>query len=136
MKIINFKVPKDFNLFLFGDTHEGSVLRHENGWKQLVNMMLSDYGGLSFEFNYGLDHGDIIEAILVDDPRYDGSTTKEGSILAQIFNSAKQRKDIAKKLIAVLDGNHPDKLKRFGEITKTMCDQISVPYGTYSCIIK
>ena len=135
MKSITVKVPNDFNLFLFGDSHEGSALRHDAGWRQLINMMLSDYGGLSERCNYGVDHGDIIEAILVDDKRYEESTTKESSILAQLSNATKQRKDITKKLITILDGNHTDKLKKFGALVSDVCERLEVTFGTYSCVI-
>ena len=31
MKLLKQIVPPDFNLFLYGDDHEGSVLRHKEG---------------------------------------------------------------------------------------------------------
>jgi len=135
METLTMHVPDNFNLFLFGDGHEGSVLRHDKGWEQLLTTMLNEYDGLPPECNFGIDHGDIIEAIMVDDKRYSMETTKESSILSQINNAVRQRERIKDKLITVLDGNHPYKLRKFGDITKTLCERLDAPYGTYSCII-
>lgn len=132
MKIIKQDLPADHNLFLFGDDHEGSILRHDDGWLQLVDMMHSEYGGVSD--NFGVDHGDIIEAIMIDDPRYDGLTT-EGNILHQMQRAVEHRKPIKDKLVCILEGNHPLKLWRFGKITEEVCRQLGVQYGTWSCKI-
>ena len=71
MQILKHKLPANFNLFLFGDDHEGTLLRHNKGWNKLVNMMESEFEGIKPRHNYGVHHGDFIEAITVDDYRFD-----------------------------------------------------------------
>jgi len=104
MNIFKVKIPSDCNIFLFGDDHEGSRLRYDGGWEKLIDMMHSEYDGVSE--NLGVDHGDIIEAVMIDDNRYDGLTT-DGIILQQIQKAIRNRVAIKEKLIAVMDGNHP-----------------------------
>lgn len=133
MELLSYKLPLDWNLFLFGDDHEGAALRHDDGWNHMVDMMHSKYDGLPASRNYGVDHGDIIEAIQTDDFRYEHHETKEALTLDQIYNAVKHRHPIRKKLLCVIDGNHPFKLHRFGKITAHVCKELNVPFGTWSC---
>jgi len=132
MKIFNKKMPEDFNLFMYGDDHMGSILRSKTGWDKMCNQILSEYDGC--KKNFCVDHGDAIEAIKIDDPRYDGVTT-EGNILKQVDDAVKCREVIKDKLLVILEGNHPLKLWRFGNITQKICERLDVDYGTWSCII-
>jgi len=132
MKIFNKQMPDNFNLFLFGDDHMGSILRSDDGWNVLCDMLLTEYEGC--RNNFGIDHGDIIEGIKIDDPRFDGVTT-EGNILKQIEESVKCRKEIKDKILVMIEGNHPLKLWRFGNITQLICSKLNIDYGTWSCII-
>jgi len=135
MKLISKILPASFNLFCFGDDHEGTVLRDDSGWQKLVDMMNSPYGGLPASRNYGVDHGDCVEAILTDDPRYDHLTTKRSSVLSQKNQAVRHRWGIRKNLVCILQGNHDRKLHRFGDITKEICKELKVTYGTYSSVI-
>ena len=132
MEILSYNQPDDWNLFLFGDDHIGAALRHDHGWEQLVDMMHSEYGGLTAKNNFGVHHGDCIEAILCDDKRFSFFETKEQSVLAQIYASIKALDPIKDKTLCILDGNHPAKLINFGEITKHICKELNVRYGTWS----
>jgi len=134
MQLIKHTVPKDFNLFLYGDDHEGTVLRHKEGWNQLVDMLNSPYGDLKSSCNFGVDHGDIIEAICTDDPRYDAVTTSL-NVTKQIKQAIKNREKIKNKIVCILDGNHPRKLRNFGEITSDICTELGVQFGTWSAKI-
>lgn len=133
MNIYTVKLPRNCNIFLFGDDHEGSLLRYSDGWGKLVDMLNSEYDGISE--NFGIDHGDIIEAIMVDDKRYDGLTT-DGIVLQQIQKAIKNRVAIKDKLIAMMDGNHPRKLWRFGRITEHICNELGVRYGDWSSVFR
>ena len=138
MKLFQKSMPYDFNLFLFGDDHEGTILRNDAGWNTLCEMMNSEYEGLSAKRNWGIHHGDFIEAITVDDYRFDLLTTKEAFVLRQLSESKKNFWPIRRKLIAILDGNHPFALQKFGQITKYFCEEhLKMPeiYGTWSCHI-
>ena len=130
MRIITRKLPVNHNLFLFGDDHEGTILRHDEGWEQLCNMMESEYDGC--KSNYGIHHGDPIEAIMTDDPRYDMDTVKEPIPLKQVEAAKKNLNPIKRKVIAMCEGNHPLKLHRFGALTRAICEPLGVEYGTWS----
>jgi len=96
-------------------------------------MMHSKYGGLNPKLNFGIDHGDIIDAICSDDKRYDNITV-EGDLLVQMDNAIAHRQKIKNKIIAILDGNHPRKHWRFGFITQRVCKELGVRYGDWSCV--
>jgi len=130
MKIIRQTVPENFNLFLFGDKHEGSIMSHQSGWETLLHMMNSSYKGV--KSNFGWESGDEIEAILVDDPRYDIGTSKTDSILKQMDQAVADRAEMKGKLIGMNLGNHPDKLKNFGNITEEICNRLGITYGTWT----
>ncbi len=132
MELIVKKVPINFNLFLFGDAHEGNVLRHQSGWEQLCDMMLSSYEGCSD--NYGVDHGDFCDAITSQDPRYHDLEAR-GVPLRQVFESIRHYDPIKKLVVTMLDGNHPAKLHRVGNLTKMLCDECGIKYGTWSAKI-
>jgi len=107
------------------------VLSSSAGWDELVNLMHSDYEGCSN--NYGEDGGDMIEAIMVDDPRFSEEKITEPLPLEQMEEARKQREPIKDMLLTILMGNHERKLWRFGNITKKVCDDLGVEYGTNAC---
>jgi hypothetical protein len=127
-------IPMDCNIFLIGDDHEGTIQRHDDGWEQMVDMVNSDYEGLDCDHNFVVDHGDVIDGITPDDPRYDEFTAK-GKILHQIDRAEEHRLRIADRMVTILDGNHPMKLKNFGPITEMICKRLHVPYGSWSAHI-
>jgi hypothetical protein len=134
MKRLEIKMPNDFNLFLGGDQHIGSRFRSKSDWKKTKRMLRKPYEGC--KNNYWLDHGDILEGIMIDDPRFD-PLTHEDSVLDQIDHAIKEYQDISDIILVMLDGNHPKSrgLKKFGEITKKICKELNVPFGTWSAHI-
>ena len=135
MQILKHKLPANFNLFLFGDDHEGTLLRYDKGWRKLVDMMESEFEGVKPRHNYGIHHGDFIEGILVDDYRFDMLTTKEAFVLRQLDEARRNMEPIKDRLLCFLDGNHPRKLQKFGQITEYFCNEkLGRPeiYGTYA----
>jgi len=139
LEIIQKKVPLNWNLFLCGDKHTGSRLSHNKGWEKMCDMIMSNYDGISAKHNYCVDHGDTIEAIDIKDPRFEMETI-ESPRMTQVLNQAKaavhERKPIQKNLITILKGNHEHKVMRFGNVTKFICEDLQVPYGTYSSVIQ
>lgn len=133
MKLISVKLPGNHNLFHFGDLHDSSVLSSTSGWNKMVDLILSEYDGC--RNNYGIHGGDMIEAIMVDDPRTDEEKLKEPMPLAQIKEAKRKLEPIKDKLIAILMGNHERKLWRFGNITQEVCEHLGVEYGTYTAKI-
>jgi len=131
MKVLPpIKAPANFNLFHFGDKHEGSILSSNKAWDKLLNIMNSPYDGVST--NYGIEGGDMIEAIMVDDRRFASENLTEPLPLEQMNVAIKKREPIAHMLQVILLGNHERKLWRFGNITEQVCEKLGVPYGTYT----
>lgn len=133
MKLITKQLPDNHNIFLFGDKHTGSVLSSQHGWRTLTNMMHSPYEGCSN--NYGVDMGDVIEAITVDDKRFSADKLTEPLPIEQMNVATEEHDPIKDLLLCMLDGNHPRKLWRFGNITKDICGKLDVEYGTYTAKI-
>lgn len=136
MQIINYVLPSDnCNIFLFGDVHTGSMMSHEVGFNRMVDMINSTAFGLKSKYNVCLDHGDMIEAIEVKDKRFCLETTKIASIDKQIEQAITLRKHIRSKLVTCLKGNHEHKINTYTNPAKRICEQLKIPYGTYSAII-
>jgi len=138
MQIIRKVVPNNFNLFLCGDKHTGSILSHDDGWVQMVHMINSEVDGIKPRNNFVVDHGDMIEAIDVQDKRFDFTVTNIRQ--SQIFNQAQEavleRQEIRKNLITILKGNHEHKVIRFGDMTAFVCERLNIQYGTFSAVIE
>ena len=123
LKLITKQLPDNHNIFHFGDRHKGAALSSDAGWRQLVKMMLSPYDGCAN--NYGIDGGDLIEAIMVDDKRFGPDQLKEPLPLTQRKAAIKKRQTIKHILLTILIGNHERKLWRFGNISKDVCDELN-----------
>jgi len=124
------KMPNDFNTFHFGDKHEGSVLSSDKGWDKLCHLMNSEYDGC--KHNYGVHGGDAMEAICIDDPRFDPEKFTEPLPLEQMKIVKKKLEPIKHMLLTMLIGNHEFTLYKFGNITASICEDFGVPYGTYT----
>jgi hypothetical protein len=133
MQLLTKVLPDNHNLFHFGDLHDGSVLSSRKGWNKLLDMMNSEYDGCSS--NYGVDGGDMMEAILVDDVRFSPEKLTESLPLEQRKEAIKLREPIRDKLLAILLGNHEYRLWKYGNMTKDICEALGVDYGTYSAKI-
>ena len=133
MKLLTKQLPNNHQIFLFGDKHDGSILSSDRGWRELIKLMTSKYDGCPN--NYGVDMGDMIEAIMADDPRFSPEKLSEELPLAQSKTAIKRREPIKDKLLTILLGNHERKLWRFGNITEEVCEKLGVPYGTYTAKI-
>ena len=135
MRILSYNMPANWNYFLFGDSHIGAALRFDKGFHQMVGMMLSRYDGIPAKYNFGTDHGDFCEAILVDDKRFSIFDSREACVLSQLEMAKKEYWPIRRKMVCMLDGNHPEKLHRYGPLTHYLCKQLGVSYGTTSAKI-
>jgi len=137
MKLITKKMPVDFNLFLFGDTHEGTRLFFDGAFDTFIDTLCSPYDGLSASRNFCVHHGDAIEAVTVDDKRFDPGTVVDprGTPFDQAKSQIKRLWPIKDKLLCLLMGNHELALRKFGNLSKVMADELGVPYGTYAAKI-
>lgn len=124
---------KNFNLFLFGDTHIGNTLCYYGGIESLIAMGKKPYGGLtSAKKNFFVFHGDAIDAICSDDKRFSYESVEQSVPLQQANKAIKIFSPIKKQIVVWLDGNHEDTLKRFGDLALHIAKGLDVPYGTYS----
>lgn len=128
MKIIPVQAPSSHDFILWGDNHDGSYMSHESGVGELVDTIASRANTICGHM------GDGIEAISIDDKRYD-LTEKESIPLQQAKSFIKRVKPIAPKMKFELLGNHCLKLWKFGNLAQYMADELGVVYGTYSAII-
>lgn len=133
-------IYNDFNLFEAGDEHEGSTMFHREGWDMMVDMLHSSYDGLPANRNYLELHGDGMEAIAIDDKRYNPNVTNP-NILLLMQSCIDRYKKVASKTNVCLDSNHWRKLWKWtGDpdkgVAHFICHEAGIPYGTYSCRIK
>ena len=137
MRLLSREMPDDFNLFLFGDAHMGTILHNRKGFEQFVGTMQSPYEGLPATRNYAVDHGDAIEAITVDDKRYDARLVDDprGTPLVQADDYVAAISPIRDRLICRLTGNHELHLGKFGDLAAYISEKLEVPHGTYSARI-
>lgn len=149
----------DMNLIFCGDDHEGNANRHTTGWDMMVDMINSNLFDLSPAHNRVVDHGDFIEGIHITDPRYQIDMTtiyeeeinedvqynrsaiktkqmvKKINIDKQVDAGIKNRMAIRDKMLLMLDGNHPWKLQKFGDLTARACRELGVNFGSYTAHI-
>lgn len=135
MKLLARKIEPNSNIFLISDDHEGSLFRYKKGWDLMCDMVRSKWNGVKATSNYVVDGGDFMEGIKIDDYRYGPETAKGPVPLLQLQQSAKNRESIKDHLVTILEGNHPWKLWKYGLLTPQLCQELNVPYGTWTCKI-
>ena len=135
MQLLNHDVPWDFNIFLLGDQHIGARLFDADGWAATVEMIMSPYEDCTH--NIVVHHGDAIEGILIDDPRFGIEEVGDmmGRTLDQMAEWKRSIWDIRQKTVCLLAGNHEFKLQRFGNVGRRMAEEAGIPYGTFSAEI-
>jgi len=132
MQLIQKRMPENFNIFLMGDDHEGNLLRYDKGFNKFLNIVCSEWNGVGEKDNYVVHHGDPMEGIMVDDPRFDPTTCTNPIPLEQVEAVVSNYLPIANKMLVMLEGNHPYKLHKFGHLTQEICKRLEIPYGTWA----
>jgi predicted phosphodiesterase len=117
-------IPYSCEIVFAGDTHWGSHFTHEQGIDQLI-----DYVG-SKRNRFLIHMGDWIEAITVDDSRFDPITTKVPIPIEQAHQITRKFYPIRKRMITGLRGNHERKVHRVADLAKLICHDLDIPYGT------
>lgn len=102
MQILKYDLPRTHKLYLFGDTHEGTILKHRKGLKKMIAKIKRD------PLAYACHMGDSVENIMIDDKRYNRETVdpNTGLPLTQYEEVVKELWDIKEKLLVMLEGNH------------------------------
>ena len=85
MRLLTFKVPNNFNLFLFGDKHDGNAAYSKKAYSKLIEMINSEYEGVSASHNYGIDLGDPCDFITRKDKRHDPEIRLQFRKLSWLF---------------------------------------------------
>jgi hypothetical protein len=126
MQIIPVQSMPDMDYYLFGDCHDGTRASDEKGFDSVVLEIQNNPVARASCM------GDLLEGFWVDDPRFD-TDTNTTSPLTQRRHMIDKLSAIQGKLDTLLDGNHERKLKNtVGQITKDMCLDLKLPYGTFS----
>jgi len=130
--VLEYTSPSDFIDFVpISDVHYGSTLCDFDAFKKTV-------ASLNTENRYWFLLGDIIDSIIVTDPRFDFRTTNVGDILLDhvetILDIISPFKDTC---LGVLTGNHEDKLRRKCQIdiSKYIAKQLNAPYMGTSALL-
>jgi predicted phosphodiesterase len=135
MQRVQRELPKTCEIIAGGDTHIGSIMTHTHGIEAAVDYVASGKN------RFFIHLGDWIEAIMVNDKRYnqppEGKKEKENSIpLRQARASVQMFKPISKKIIVGLWGNHERLLTNYGNLVEDIiCKELNIPYGTEVCRI-
>lgn len=136
MEFINRDAPKNYNVFLIGDVHIGTLLHYEKGFNICIGMLNKNYMGASHNIAVGM--GDYLEAIDTSDRRFDIDT-----VSLEMIRPDKQRehfeekiKHVSHKFACLLFGNHEGTLLRYYDYIRSVCSSLNIQYGTYSSIIK
>ena len=131
MQLITHEVPENWQLYDMGDLHVGSALFHEQAFLEVRERILQE------KDSKVVLGGDMIEAIAVDDKRFQPEMVAEGlvPIDEQVKAVVELLRPLRDRIIVSLQGNHEFKLIRQTDIGKRICDALNIPYGTFSCKI-
>jgi predicted phosphodiesterase len=131
MEIISHNLPENHRIYLLGDTHEGSKLQDSDGFQSILAEVKKDKNA------YIAHLGDLAEAIMIDDSRYDKETVAQGKDVPLLqYRSVKEKLfPVRDRILTVMMGNHDWKhIRKVGNLVKDyVCAELKVPYGTYTC---
>ena len=140
-----YQTPYDWNLFLVGDVHKGSILHYRRGFAKFLNTVESSYvgteypqyGGLPASRNRIVWMGDQAECITIDDKRFNFDTTEQ-PLLRCLEDEIVRTIDPVKKIsLFLLKGNHEDHVTNsYGDMAQFTADRLGIDYGSFSAIAK
>jgi len=134
MRILKFQLPASHELVLAGDLHDGSLFSFEDGFLECREYVLSQSNRRLWLM------GDMQEAIIIDDPRYDIASHQ--SLPYQSKNHVVDMlRPLGKQLLGGVIGNHEWKLRRFANLWLEICNELStdthrIEYGTMSAVLE
>jgi hypothetical protein len=132
MRILEWNVPRDYELILFGDNQEGNVLQYKKGYLETIQYVLANPN------RFALHMGDEMEAFWIDDPRYSPEILTANPLIQQseVVTDLQPLAD-SHQLITILYGNHSHKLSpKIGDITEDTClRKLHIQYGGFSCVV-
>ncbi|MDH5664707.1 MAG: hypothetical protein OEY10_00215 [Nitrosopumilus sp.] len=131
MELIKCKLPKSAEIILTSDWHEGSALQYKHGIANVIDYVMSKSN------RYMIHGGDTVEAIAVDDKRYQAdSVDPDKSVTLRQYQGVIDKLTPlakAKRLLGIHEGNHDLRWLKVGNFIKELvCKELNVPFGTYS----
>jgi Calcineurin-like phosphoesterase len=130
MQLLNIEIGRECNIYQLGDIHWGTIFCHEKGFMRAIEDIGKD------KLAKVVLVGDLIEAIAVDDPRYDSDTNKEPVPFIQAQEMVNILKPIKKKIVAILKGNHELRLVKYLNVSAYIAKELGVDYGTWTSKIQ
>ena len=129
LRVTSFETNRPLALYVYTDTHIGNVGFDEKLLKEHIQLCKKDKRARWVHL------GDWAEAITPNDRRFDIRATDEledpelGKVLRQYEHAEKLFKPIAKQGLALLSGNHDDKLaKESGDYIAQLGRRLNIPY--------
>jgi hypothetical protein len=128
MQIVKVNLGENHFINMSGDWHKGTKLHDAGAVEQTIEDTLQPD-----TFFVGM--GDLVEAITVDDKRYESKLHKK-TVIEQYDDVEEIVKRVKSKTILHLMGNHDWTLsRRYGDMVESMCKSLKVKYGDYSSVI-
>lgn len=134
MKLIDFVVPRDFELAITSDVHLGLLQHHAEGFKEAINDCEKKRNRFFF------CGGDLVEGRPQNHPYHDADTLAQDLRLPELqyeaFESALITLAKKRKIVAIDEGNHDRYLSRnYGNRVEAICRRLKVNFGTYVSIV-
>jgi len=131
LELLHRELPQTHTVILAGDLHFGTSACYVKGWEAMLARVKKEKN------TYLVLMGDLLEAIAVDDFRWHSEVhDPKVTPLMQAEALIEYLYPVRKKILACLTGNHEQKLWRFGDLTKMICERAELPFGGYSCKIE
>lgn len=137
MRLLECRIPRNHDLYLLGDSHEGNSAQYERGLRNTIAEILGNDRAF---FTY---LGDACETTTIDSKYYDPSNLKkdpETGMLptvpyVQARTVAEQFSPIASKCVAWLDGNHDRRAMKYLHLSHAILERMNLldAYGGYTC---
>ncbi len=130
MQLLTKEIPKNCKIALLGDEHYGNLLQHEEGLQEVRDWIAAKPN------RFFVHMGDECDNVATDDKRFQHDTNCQPIPLQQMMHVERQYEPIAHKCLTWLDGNHNFTLQRFGNLTKMLCDDLGIDFGTWTCKLR
>tara|TARA_Y100000310_G_C20635164_1_gene790781 strand:- start:621 stop:1472 length:852 start_codon:yes stop_codon:yes gene_type:complete len=132
MQLINFKVPDNYDVYLLSDIHLGVIFHNTKAFDQVIKKIQKK------KTAYVIILGDLVEGRPLGH-RFFNLDSADPEMLLPInqYKAFKKKiEPIKKKIITILEGNHDRQLsKQYGNMTKEICKDLNIPFGTFSSVI-
>lgn len=133
MYVGKVNLDADHDLYLAGDMHEGARALASEELGAFIEDIVSNQRGRF------IGMGDYVEAILVDDRRFDLDTVD-----VELSRPLRQYKSIKGKLLPIkektlllIQGNHDYHIARkYGNFLEEWCGEWNIPYGTFTSVLQ